>query len=190
MKKSFAIASLITLAALGSAQSRSGLVLAAAGNADQTDSQLAYGADFSGDGSKTTLSTTKDWSGQDSFGNAQTMTFTQTAMAEQNFLKSRVSVDATLTNVFYSPANAPYYTGSGNPNDEGVPDTISAIASARYSDKLAFGGGAFTGYKSVYRFHIEGSFTGTNVGATLKTIIAGNKEFIDFDETDGIVDQF
>lgn len=181
------------LAAFASAQdpSRSSRVLFAAGNATLNPGLFAHGFDASSTGDFRSLTSTKNWTGFDSQGDTRTMTLSGTATAQSGYGVLRTSVDARLENIFYG-VNDYYYDGDmTEPNDDGVADTFLVAATAGFTDRLAFGGGAFTGYKARYQFFVHGSAMGPGVNANLRVSIAGNAaEFLDVDLSSGNVAQY
>lgn len=189
MNRSFAFATLLVLASLASAQSRFSTVIYAAGNA----ARYGYGFDYSGTGAPLALSASESWTGLDSLDQTQTMTFGGTATAQSGFGTLRTSVDATLSNVVYRNGNPAYFDGTPGelPNDEGVPEYLTGVGTAGFTDRLNYADTSDPLHRAVFRFHIDGTAEGAGVNANLRVTIGTNPfEQLDLNLSSGTVDEY
>lgn len=185
MKLSFALVSLLALAALSpvaNAQSRFSLAIQGATNLDLTESYAGFDSGFSSTGAFVSSSATKSWSGQDSSGVQQEMTFNGFSSSQADYGRLRTKANATVGNTYYNPGNAPYYDGNADVtvDEEGSPDSFLVAGSAGFTDLLSFGQGAAAGYKAQYVFFIEGMASGDGISAILNAKIGNNatEEFL------------
>jgi hypothetical protein len=139
-------------------------------------------------GEEVFYSVNQSYTGLDSNGLEQTMTFEGDGFAQGNYSIAKVGFWGTLFNPFYNPDNPWRFrsdTFEFDPN--GVPDLINGEAKAGWVDTLQFGGTA-TNYKASYVFYIDGSNT-DRAFSFLQTTIAGVSEqfFFDWDGYDAAV---
>lgn len=106
------------------------------------------------------------FTGLDSQGNQQTMTFTAWGQAQADYGVLHALAGATITDLYYNESNPTFYTGDGDPNPDGSPQYLDSVAHASFTDTLTLTGNTAGVVGIRYLFHIEG-VTGDNGYAVL-----------------------
>lgn len=101
------------------------------------------------------------FSGVDSNGAGQTMTYSGRAEASSAFGVLRISAKGTVSNTFYNENNDPFYRPDKEIlNPDGVPDQMTINAQSEFLDILQWGGELESGYQARYIFRITGNTEG------------------------------
>ncbi|MEM6690063.1 MAG: PEP-CTERM sorting domain-containing protein [Planctomycetota bacterium] len=103
------------------------------------------------------------------------------ARAQAKFGQLRTYAEGFVVNAQTSfDSGIPFVTDDGF-DDEGFPDFISVDAFASFTDRLQFGGTA-TGYRSAYKFRVEGFNSGDGTFTALNVTNSGVSDLFFFDQ--------
>lgn len=165
----------ITLVPAASAQQLSSYVEVGAGNLDNGNIPIwRFSSQGNNTGAPLTTSGSEAFSGLDSQGNAQTMTFSGSASSKAEYGRLHSSARGTITNPYYNAANAPYYTGGNAPDPNGSAQYLIADAHSKFEDTLNLNPFADTGVTIRYVFHLDGVISPNHAYAYLNFSAAGN----------------
>ncbi len=134
---------------------------------------------FSNTGALVTANGTASYTGMNSFGSVETMTFSGRGRAQAQYGRLRTFASGTISNTYFNPDNEPLVDSFGDINPDGSPTNLQAFGQATWTDTLQYGGfSAGSGYGARYGFRITGNFSGDaeSVFHTLGITIAGNRE--------------
>lgn len=185
---------ILGFASMAHAQSRFSFAANSAGNEDEfgwNSGAIAMNSGFSSSGNAVTANTNKNFTGEDSWGDQQTMNVSASsfATAEYGILKTRAA--ATITNPFFSSSNPWYWNpNTSQVNEEtGVPDYFLFAGTASYNDTFSYTGlGA--GFTVNFFYHVDGRLIGDAAYTTLWVTNNGVTEYFDVEaDENGFVSQ-
>jgi hypothetical protein len=186
-KTSHALATAITIALLfgtpTSAQAQVGVSSSGVVGATALTGFIAgLGSNSSSTSAPISATANHTFAGVDSQGNPQTMLFTGSVTAQSDFGRLHVYSTASVSNVYYSAANALFSDANGNiVNPNGSPGGLVSLGFATFDETFAFGGTALqNGYKARYIFHVDGTNTGTAALADLGVTVDANPDDLFF----------
>ncbi|GEM_PF-6898886 len=179
-----AILGSLAVASSASAQSLNTYVQVGAGNlaADGSIPIWRFNQNSSGIGAAVTASGSGSFSGLDSQGNAQTMTFSGSAAGKAEYGRLHSSARGIITNPYYNASNAPYYLGGDAPNPNGSAQYLHAASQSQFNDTLYLNPFADNGVTIRYVFHLDGVISPDHAYAYINFSAAGNN-FLEFTES-------
>lgn len=124
-------------------------------------------------GASTTETYGTSFTGLDSSGDTQTMSFSGTSTGSAEYGNLHCYSTLSATNTYYNAANNPYATASGA-DTTGSPQNLFSLTFASFNDTLQYGGALQAGYKASYVFAVDGTNSGTGALADLGVTIDGN----------------
>ena len=102
------------------------------------------------------------YTGLDSKGHTQTMTFSGNAHSNAGYGNLHSYATASLTNPYYNSANANYIDDNGDiANPNGSPSNVTSLATSIFEETLQYGGVLQSGYRARFIYHIHGFNTGS-----------------------------
>ena len=110
------------------------------------------------DNSSNPFTDSETFSGMDSLGNPQTMTFNASAYSYATYGSATAYGAGTVTNPYYNALN-PYYFNGSTVNTSGSPDLLSSHGNAGWSDTLNFSG-VGAGDQVSFIFNLTGTGSG------------------------------
>lgn len=128
------------------------------------------------DNTPITAAATQSFTGLDGMGNSQTMTFSGNVASRSDYGGLHLFASGSLNNSYYNASNPAYADMYGNyvKDPNGSPTTLISLGLAYFTDTLQYGGDLKSGYKARYIFHIDGTNSGTGVGASLGVTVDNN----------------
>ena len=119
--------------------------------------------DYNGDGLPSSASASASFGGMKRDGtDGGTLDFSGSCDTSTQYGALHVYAANTVTNSFYNADNPIYYDDRDNTfHPEGIPDSLTSLCFAGFSDTLQFGGIALQGgYQARYVFRVDGTNTG------------------------------
>ena len=157
-------------------QSRTSSVSVGAGNFENSNIFTTFGRGFDPDGGFVEASGSTTFTGLDSNGNIQTMSYSGDGMASADYGLLRTQASGSVSNIYYNPDNPPLVEPGDSINPDGSPSNIQVSAQAVATDTLQFGGSLQAGYQARYQFRLTGVISDPSAFFTMGVTIAGNSE--------------
>jgi hypothetical protein len=144
-------------------------------------SALYTAVQYSPTGQPVSVTSSVNFTGNDSNGVQQTMTHSGTAMAAADYGVLHASATGELDNPYYNSANKPYFTGygpGGQSNPDGSPQYLQVVGQAIFNDTLTLNPTVDPIVALRYQFHVDGSVTNTQDSYAFLSFAAGSNSIV------------